>query len=48
MQEISDYVTYGRLQTGVNKKLAAGILQIIITYETHPTYYDTTGPEKVL
>ena len=30
-------------QTGVNKKLAAGILQVIILDGTHSTYADTTS-----
>ena len=36
------------MQTGVNKKLAAGVLQVMITDGTHPTHADTTGSEKML
>ena len=33
---------------GVNKKLAAGVLQVMITDVTHPTNADTTGSKKML
>ena len=36
------------MQTGVNKKLDAGVPQVMITDVTHPTHADTTGSEKIM
>ena len=47
-QEPYDYVASIRSQSGVNKKLAAGIIQVMMPDGTHPTYSDTTGSENML
>ena len=36
------------MQTGVIKKLSAGVLKVIIQDGTHTTYADTTGYDKML
>ena len=46
-RETSDYVFSIQSKTGVNKKLAAGILQLIMPDGTYPAYSDTTGSEKM-
>ena len=48
MKETTGFVASVRSQTDVNKKLAAGIVQVMITGGTHPTYADTTGSDKIL
>ena len=47
-RETSDYVTSIQSQTGVNKKLASGILQVMMSDRTHLTYADTAGSKKIL
>ena len=47
-KETYDYFASVWSQTGVNKKLAAGILQVMIPAGTHPTHADTTGYENML
>ena len=47
-QETSDYVASFRSETGVNNKLSAGVLQVMMLDVTHPKYADTTGSKKFL
>ena len=47
-QETSDYVASVQSQTGVNKKIDAGVLQLMIPDGTHLTYADTSGSKKML
>ena len=42
-QETYDYVASVLLQTGVNKKIDSGILQVMMPDVTHTEYSDTAG-----
>ena len=48
MQEMAGYVASVQSQTGVNKKIDSGILQLMMPDRTHLTHYDTAGSKKML
>ena len=47
-RETSEYVASVQSQTGVNKNLSAGILQVMMPDVTHLEYSYTTGSEKIM